>query len=256
MSACEPWPYSWPCNPDEAPDLARWEPEVVDLVVQAATDTLWARTGRRYGLCAVTVQPCAGTDVCVPPSSSYVQAHLGSMSLALHWGCPCAAPCRVPGVPAAAVVDLLQLAPIAELRSVTIGGSGLAVTGSGAAAGVASERYLVRRDGEAWPTDGTWSATVAVGEPVPAGGRLAMGELVSEMLKACSGDSSCRLPARLQSTTRRGVQQQGKGAIEFDDPRLGLPLADQWIRDENPHGLAAPAAVLSPDYRPPSRPLG
>src|SRR5439155_25128670 len=78
-------------------------------------------------------------------------------------------------------------------------------------------RLLVRQDGGLWPLcndlskppgqHGTWTVTALYGKPVPSSGRIALGELVCELIKACTDDPSCRLPERLQTLTRQGVTQ-------------------------------------------------
>src|SRR4051812_21916659 len=47
-----PWPVRWPC------DIASSSTTVVTTAVQIASNTLWALTGRQFGLTTVTLRPC------------------------------------------------------------------------------------------------------------------------------------------------------------------------------------------------------
>jgi glycine/D-amino acid oxidase-like deaminating enzyme len=79
---------------------------------------------------------------------------------------------------------------------------------------------------------GTWEVTYEYGLPIPEGGRFAARQLVVEMVKACAGDATCRLPAGVASVTRRGVQVDFAGL----EGRTGLYEVDQWVNAVNPKG--------------------
>jgi hypothetical protein len=51
-----------------------------------------------------------------------------------------------------------------------------------------------------------WAVTYERGVPVPAGGQVAAGTYACEAAKAMTGDTTCRLPRRVQSLVRQGVQ--------------------------------------------------
>jgi hypothetical protein len=50
-------PCNWVLDMDTCGTWGDYETEVQDAAKQAATTILWAATGRRYGLCEVTVRP-------------------------------------------------------------------------------------------------------------------------------------------------------------------------------------------------------
>lgn len=115
---------------------------------------------------------------------------------------------------------------------------------------------LVRTDGEVWPYCQDWavvsgvgvfSVTATFGRPVPALGALAMGEVVGEVLKACSGND-CLLPSGVvQSTTRQGLTKVFVDAAALAERGLtGLPLTDRFLAAHNPHRLSIGAKIWDP----------
>ena len=48
---CSDWPVQWTC------DVSTLNPAVTGVAVASATETLWALTGQRFGLCEVTLRP-------------------------------------------------------------------------------------------------------------------------------------------------------------------------------------------------------
>ena len=49
---CSDWPVQWTC------ELSTLNPAVTGIAVATATETLYALTGMRFGLCEVTLRPC------------------------------------------------------------------------------------------------------------------------------------------------------------------------------------------------------
>src|SRR5688572_26741655 len=54
MPVCEPWPFSDDCC-DLPPDT---DEALIEKWQAVSSEILWAASGRRYGLCEVTVRPC------------------------------------------------------------------------------------------------------------------------------------------------------------------------------------------------------
>jgi hypothetical protein len=78
-------------------------------------------------------------------------------------------------------------------------------------------------------------------------GRLAVGELACEFLKAMTGQD-CRLPANVQALARQGV------TLQFPDPtallqdgQLGLFFPDKFLAATNPQRRRRKVRVISPD---------
>lgn len=89
--------------------------------------------------------------------------------------------------------------------------------------------------------------TAAFGEAVPDSGRLAMGELVCEIVKAGSG-TDCRLPPAVTQLVRQGVtiSVPDFGEILMHG-RTGLYLVDMFLTSENPKALRQRARVYDVD---------
>jgi hypothetical protein len=239
---CEDWPVYWTC------DVSARSPEVTGYAVRAASRILWALSGRRFGQCTVTLRPCA--DDCgdfaevplwgwtvgysMPPWDFY---RLPYCAGGCGGGCSCTtlSTVRLPDLTSRVVEVRLDGTPMA--------------TGTYRLAG----RDLIRTDGAAWPRcnnlaagddePGTWSVTAVVGEEVPDSGRLAMGELACEIIKAASG-VDCRLPPGVTQLVRQGVTIQYPDIGQLlKDGRTGLYLVDLFLASENPTGLRSRARI-------------
>jgi hypothetical protein len=83
-------------------------------------------------------------------------------------------------------------------------------------------------------------------------GRLAVGELAVQFLKACDPNlgGDCALPPNLQSLIREGVSMQFTEDVQSrlqTDGRLGIWAVDVFLLTFNPKGLQNRAQVYSPD---------
>jgi hypothetical protein len=121
-------------------------------------------------------------------------------------------------------------------------------------------KWLVRTTGE-WPQCQNYNVDAGVGlfnentllvsytrgEPVPAALLDAAATLACEFAKACAGQQ-CRLPGRLSTVARQGVQLTFQNIDELiNNMFTGIPEVDQIIKAYNPYGLARPMRVWSPD---------
>lgn len=253
---CSPWPT----------DACVVFPDCTQMVsgyaLEAATEVLWARTGRRYGLCETTYRPCR--TGCTPAAAWWASPAWGSgWGTGGGWGWPYPAlvggrwynlGCGMCGDTCSCTV-LHQIAlpsPVATVVQVKVDGTVL----DPASYRVDDWRFLVRLDGEPWPwcndlnladtEEGTWSVTALYGEEVPALGRLAVGELAIELAKGLCGAAGCRLPMGvLKEITRQGVRKEFLRGDKMGN-QIGLYLCDLFVNTENPAG-ASPAAVYSMD---------
>jgi hypothetical protein len=249
---CADWPIYWNCP--EAVSTA--SPTATGYAVTAATEILWALSGRKYGVCEVTIRPCrqscenngllwdyptwSGLNYSGPYFDWY---WLPQMCGACGNTCSCN---RVPEVELPSVVS--------RIVTVKVDGSPLA---TGGAYRVDDNRFLVRTDGQDWPRcnnlllddtqPGTWSVTAEYGQEVPTSGRLAMGEMACEILRAMSGEN-CRLPAGVTQLIRQGItiQYPDVGAL-LKDGRTGLYLVDLFLTSENPYNTKQRPRVYSVD---------
>ena len=249
---CSTWPVTWTCDVDTL------NPAVTGLAVSMATETLWALTGQRFGLCEVTLRPCRRDcydgrffDDYGPSWSggpSYPQpALIGGQWFNLTCG-SCNGDCSC-----STVSEVLLPAPVNRIVEVKVDGTPL-VTG---AYRVDNNRLLVRTDGGDWPRcndltladtePGTWSVTAVYGEDLPDGAELAMGQLACEIAKAADG-ADCKLPAGLQQLVRQGVTISYPDVGElFRQGRTGLYLVDMFVATWNPNRLRTRSRVYSVD---------
>lgn len=254
---CEDWPVQWVC------DVADYDPSMTAVAVSAATRIVWALSGRRFGTCTVTLRPCAqGCYDAWPfgwlPWSWSTYSNLDASwttSWALEYACAeCRGTCSC-----AAVSEVVLPSPVSRIVQVTVDGSPM-VTG---AYRVDDNRKLVRTDGGRWPRcnnlnlddsqPGTWSVTAAFGEDVPVTGKLAVGEMACEILKAMNGQD-CRLPPGVTQLVRQGVTISIPDIGEImQHGRTGLYLVDAFIITENPKKLATRSRVYGVDRITPRR---
>lgn len=245
---CEDWPVTWPC------DVSAETPAVTGQAVAAATEILWALSGRQFGLCTVMLRPCR-YDCGIPggwfawPGYDYPRpALIGG----LWFNLTCSAGCRG----SCACTELQQVylpAPVYQITQVKV--DGVVLTGS--AYRLDDAHILVRVDGGAWPycqelnladTEvGTWAVTARYGQAPPTGAAGAIGELACEFIRGWNG-ADCRLPRGVTQLVRQGVTIQFPDMSElFKLGLTGMPIVDQFIMAWNPHGLARRAGVYSVD---------
>lgn len=251
---CDSWPITWIC------DISDASPTVTGSAAAAATWILDAMSGRQFGTCTVTLRPCRRDCVNYPSgytggSSMYpMPALIGGQWFNLICG-QCGDDCSC-----TAISEVLLPAPVSSITQVKVDGVILAPT----AYRIDDNRRLVRLSGT-WPhcndlnladtQVGTWSVTAVYGQPVPAIGLLAAGEVACEILRL-RADGDCKLPARVQQLVRQGVTLSFEDFKDLTpDGLLGLHLADMFIRAVNPHGLARRSRTYSVDT-PPHRRAG
>ena len=222
--------------------------------LRTASYVLWASTGRRFGLCPVTVRPCR--PVSPPLYVTFPAWQLwttevpgggiaGGEQLAPPEGC-CAGACRCQPP------QIALPGPVGSVTNVSLDG----VTLDPAAYRLVGN-LLVRQDGEIWPASqdlaapagspNTWSVTYTRGEAVPAVLNDAAGIYACEIAKARTG-GPCSLPGRVQSISRQGVDIEYVDTSNYLERGLtGLAEVDQIIVTINPYGLKARPRVVSLD---------
>lgn len=249
---------SGPCAWTISPTCEVWAdltPEEQARATNYATYILWSRTGRQFGLCELTVRPC-GRQVRPGSMWGYVWDTAAGgwypyLDAGGTWrncscglsGCGCGPRCEVwlPG-PVDSVTEVIQDGVVVDP----------------AAYKVDDRRWLVRIDGECWPdyadlstdTD-RFQVTYLRGTPVPAVLTNAAEILACEFAKSMR-NQECRLPGRMSSLTRQGVQVS---FVDVDSVLrrglTGVPEVDQVILAINPNGLPGRPRVMSPDIQAP-----
>lgn len=234
-----------------------YSPAVREVAAALATGLMWAATGRHYGLCEITVQPCNprqhGTDYQTWPLltdgwagdgwGQYLPViENGTWYNRCGFGCRCGARCEVP-------LD----GPTTKEQISEVIVDGAVVNPS--AYQVHDGYLLVRIDGECWPYCNDYSVqdpirfqvTYGRGDPIPAHVQYASEILSCQFAKACAG-APCSLPERLTSLTRQGLTVdvfQGEGWEDMY--RTGIPQVDAVIAYENPLRRTERPIVMSPD---------
>lgn len=232
------------------------DPARKEQAIRWATSVMYARTGRQFSECEVTVRPCMKRD-CNNAEGYWGAWWSGSLWTPYLWQgqwfncfcgdvCCCEPRCQV------------QLAgPVVDIVSVTIGG----VLVDPSTYRVDNNQWLVREGGECWPEcanfdnpsggTGVWEVTYTRGRRVPQDVLDATAVLACEYVKFCAGDSSCRLSTRVTALVRQDVSMQ----FVAPDTLLsmgftGIDIVDQTIVNYNPAGLKMPPRVLSPATNP------
>lgn len=234
-------------------DVASYDPDLVVVATEAATMVLWALSGRRYGPCALTVRPCKPAGL---GDSTGLGHGMRAGTINGQWVNVCGHPSG--GCGCTSVPEVVLPGPVQEITSVKVDGVELDPT----AYRVDDHRRLVRLDGDQWPACqnllatedevGSFVVAFTYGMVPDAMGRLATGELACEILKSCVDDESCRLPQRVTSISRQGVDMTLLDPQAFlADGKVGLYYCDLWLSAVNPNGLRSPARIYSPDRRPP-----
>jgi hypothetical protein len=249
---CQNWPPFWDCV-----TLPTGGAAVTGAAVQAATEVLWQRTHRRFGVCELTLRPCRRTcwpdDVRVP---SYMTDISG-------WGWPFPTMiggawfnlgCSACGDTCSCTVlqEAVLPSPVAEVTEVKIDGVVLDPT----AYRVDNHKVLVRLDGNTWPlcqdlsladTEvGTWSVTATYGEQLPTLGQYAVAELATEIVKHCVG-GTCNLPTgTVRSVTRQGVSMMYLDDAGLGTGKIGLYWVDLFLATFNP-GMNHVASIYDLD---------
>jgi hypothetical protein len=259
-----------PCSPWAAVDDVRARPgcseldtAVVDDAVQAASEVLYALSGRQFpGECTGYVRPTARSrswDMRVQSlaggySATWGACNYSGSDLAAWAGHSC--DCSPPEIELGAY-------PVTEIVAVLIDGQTIPADEYR----IDDYRLLVRvlplasaqptvRGG--WPTcqrldlpdseEGTFSVSFLYGTVPPSSGKRAALALAAELALAYATDSDTRLPERIRSLTRQGE------SITLIDPqdvldngRTGIPEVDLFIKSVNPKNLQRRSTVWSPD---------
>lgn len=262
MSSVRTGPCDWPLV-DEigCSALQDIEPELADAIVETATSLLWNWTGRVFGLCDLVVRPCK--ENCDPstyyglsgiPSSLWSNApFLPVLYNGQFYNVSCSRKCRR-RCTCSSTSEIGLPGPVDSIVSVEIDG----VILPSSSYMVDNRHFLVRIDGEQWPTcqdmglppgsDGTFTVEYRWGTPVPKGGQVAASVLACEMAKATLG-RECELPQRIQSITRQGVTMALVDSFEgLELGRTGIWMVDSWVTSVM--NSRRRSRVLSPDTAP------
>lgn len=236
---------------------------VSGTAVAAASEILYYASGQRFDSCQVTIRPCRkecygdgwprlaggwwefGTW---PQPLLYAGSWYNIACGFCGTGCSCSI-----------VSETILPGPVQEIVQVTVDGEVLV---EGTDYRLDDYRKLVRLGGNLWPlcndlnksvTDvGTWSVTAIYGEPFPNLGKLAMGQLVCQIIADLVGND-CTLPDNVTNITRQGLsftlQDVNDLVQEGFEP---LTYVNRFIERYNPNKLQGRARLYDvdgPDFR-------
>jgi hypothetical protein len=244
-------PCDWPVTP--CGELPEPEDESYEGLRSAAAEIVWALSGRQFGCCERTVRPCRRDCA----EGHYPRDAAGGWPAArLTAGEWVNMPCGrcVDGCSCGEVSAVTLPGPVCEVFEIIVDGAALP-TG---AYRVDDLDTLIRTDGSRWPecqdrgknlgAEGTWGVRYSVGTPVPSAGQRALGEMMSELYKGCSG-KTCNLPQRVRLPAKLGP-----GVLDpmdfLERGKTGLYFVDLFLAAINPQARPSGARVLSPDFDP------
>ena len=247
------------------PQWATYSPAIQADATAFGTEIVWALSGRQFGVCPVTVRPCAR---CVGPTYRTYGVWLDGYSngaVSPAWwpyvdsggvwrncgGCQGACSCE----PAQQVWLPGPVRSITEVRV-----NNVVVNPANYRLDFANGLFwLVGQNGQQWPecqdfnnpassTSNTFVVTYAGdGVEVPTGGLLAAAALACEYGKLCTG-VECALSAAATAITRDGVSYEILTASDLISKGFTpLPNVNQWIYSVTPYGNPERPRVWSPD---------
>lgn len=231
MSAvCTPWAVRDDlCSPCVGPEL---DPDELDEKLQAASDLLFAMSGRQFngGGCTDTVRPI------FPDSCGHAEVML-------------------PYYPVTAITSV-KVRDRSDEAITTLQATDYRLD---------NKRVLVRLEGsdgtrKLWPHqdlyqnesgDGRFfEVTYTYGVAPPQLGVNAAATLACEMYLACDSSAAdkCRLPNKVQSIVRQGVSMELIDPNQFlTEDFTGIYEVDSFLKAYNPKKLRRSASVWSPD---------
>lgn len=223
---------------------------------------LWAATGRRFGLCTVTVRPCgrycSGNDGWGDIYGYYWNGegffvpYLFNGAWRNCWcgngaGClSCQPDCQVYlDGPVNSIVNVIQNGSVVDPATYRVDNNTWLVRTHDEST---DDCWILRQDyNKGITADQTLQVTYLKGLPVPPALARAGGELACEWAKACTG-AACRLPQRVTSISRQGVTVSLADVDALLENNLtGLPTVDNVIHSFNPYHLQSRMQVVSPD---------
>lgn len=237
MIPCTPWITEQDLSDCKLCNVAGLSAGQAEQIITTASQILYLLSGQQFpGQCTDTVRPCN----CHACDGLPTPVHFPS-----GWRNVCGGCGGYCGASGSAI--LLPKRPVISVQTVLIDGDAEADWR------LDSPGWLVRTDGGHWPTcqditassdtDGTWEVSYTYGKVPPEALRFAATILSSELVKACLGDGTCRIPAGAVSVNRQGVTY----SFDVTPGKTGLYEVDLALESFNPGNRKRKARVYSPD---------
>lgn len=266
MTICAPWAeladLTGACA--ESGDDAIADAELTDAL-QVASEIVYVLSGRQFpGECTDRLYPCPDrthsyrTEPASWSNQPVSHAPYGH-GYAARWARFCGHRHRC-GCSRLHQIDL-GVAPIVSIDTVVVDGTTL----SSSDYRVDDDRWLVRLDGDPWPscndltdTDG-FVVDVTWGREPPTAGVWAVAALACQLALSRNpdADGDCVLPKRVTNVTRQGLSMVVLDPMDFlEDGKTGVYEVDLFLKAYNPGKLQRRATVMSPDIGRRSRRIG
>lgn len=237
------------------------DPAAAQAIWEAvASDLLWNWTGQVFGVCSVVLRPCQkgcdsagwstfwgrgpGWDPTFPsmgtgPSGAapWYPVLVSGRWYNMYCGCIGQCSCSPTGP-----TVLTLPGPAQTVEEVLIDG----VVLDPANYRLDRKRYLIRIDGNTWPTcqdmladpetdSNTFQVTYTKGAPVPIGGQIAVGRLACELALGACGSDECALPDGMTSLSRQGLTMNFQDLTQPGVEAIvtGIRSIDWWVQSVN-----------------------
>lgn len=223
---------------------------VSGYAVEAASEILYYATAQQFDTCQVTLRPCRKTcsDGYWPYQMNGWWEYGTSPRPALINGSWYNVVCGDCGenCSCTTISEVILPGPVQTIIEIKVDG---VVLVKDVDYRLDDYRKVVRLGGNVWPfcndlnkndtQVGTWSITAIYGLPLPTLGKLAMGELVCDIIADILG-ADCNLPPNITELTRQGVTMTFETIEEAMKSGFeGLKYVDKFITRYNPNGLRA-----------------
>lgn len=232
-------------------------PAIIDSSILAASQFMYAMTGRQFGSCPIVLRPLCITQ-CPSECSSlgFTDSGYGFPWYPLHqadgtWvnvtcsqdNCTCVELCEIPlPYPTSSITQV-------KIDGVVIPASQYKVIDYNKLIRTKANGCFPRCNDISKPDSaiGTWSVSLQVGKVIPELVLLAAAEFAFQLIKRCL-NQPCDLPSRIQSVSRQGVSATFLDPMEFlSEGRTGIFLVDLALSTYNPKGLYKKPYAVSPD---------
>lgn len=232
-------------------DTSEFDGATLLRCMSAAQEFCFEATGRRFpGVCTHTIRPCSEqSDYDIPADMIAAPGSYGLYAGNINWqqwvslggSCSCDRS-RQCGCTRLSEILLDEFHQVSSVTQVKVDGAVL----DPSLYRLDDSQYLVRlNDADGTPGSfgccqdialpdtevGTFSVTYTSGTNPPALGVLAAAALACEYALACAGSTQCRLPSRVQSVARQGVNMTFANRALLANGQLGtgIPETDDFI---------------------------
>lgn len=212
---------------------------------QAVSELMWMLSGRQFGTATIKARPVGQCGHGVAGGYPYWYGGVYWSGYGPSGPCSCGA---------YRYVHLGQ-APIVSVTKVEIDG----VTLDPAAYKVDEWNYLVRVDGDPWPScndlaaasdaKGVFEVTWVYGVPVPQAGLTSAALLACRLAPDLNMNAACAPPGNASTVAAEGVTIQLNNSSIIEEGRTGIALVDFWLGGVNPDGFKAGSGFFDPGAR-------